>query len=109
MSATSRRTGWPSWAGSSTGTTPRTPAPPPPAPAPPRRPARRGGGGGGRGGGAPPPLAPETVIDLAASRSYLITMPADERAAALARVRHLLDTHPPLAGRAAVGLPHVTR
>lgn len=54
-------------------------------------------------------LAPETVIDLAASRSYLITMPADERAAALAQVRHLLDTHPALAGRAEIVLPYVTR
>ncbi|MDX6394053.1 MAG: hypothetical protein QOJ73_5116 [Streptosporangiaceae bacterium] len=54
-------------------------------------------------------LAPETVIDLAASRSYIITMPADERAAALARVRHLLDTHPALAGRAEIVLPYVTR
>jgi SAM-dependent methyltransferase len=54
-------------------------------------------------------LAPETVIDLAASRSYVITMPADERAAVLARVRHLLDTHPALAGRAEVVLPYVTR
>src|ERR1035438_6697654 len=53
-------------------------------------------------------LAPETVVDLAASRSYIITMPADERAAVLARVRHLLDTHPALAGRAEIVLPYVT-
>jgi SAM-dependent methyltransferase len=54
-------------------------------------------------------LSPDTVIDLAASRSYVITMPADERAAVLAAVRHLLDTHPALAGVADVVLPYVTR
>jgi SAM-dependent methyltransferase len=54
-------------------------------------------------------LAPDTVIDLAASRSYVITMPADERAAVLAAVRHLLETHPALAGAAEVVLPYVTR
>jgi SAM-dependent methyltransferase len=54
-------------------------------------------------------LTPETLIDLAASRSYIITMTAGERAAVLAAVRHLLDTHPALAGRAEIVLPYVTR
>jgi SAM-dependent methyltransferase len=54
-------------------------------------------------------LTPGTVIDLVASRSYIITMPPGERAARLAAVRHLLDTHPALAGRAEVVLPYVTR
>jgi SAM-dependent methyltransferase len=54
-------------------------------------------------------LTPDTVIDLVASRSYIITMPPGERAARLAAVRHLLDTHPALAGRDEVVLPYVTR
>jgi SAM-dependent methyltransferase len=54
-------------------------------------------------------LAPDTLIDLAASRSYVITRPAAERAAILARVRHLLDTHPALAGADELVLPYVTR
>jgi len=49
------------------------------------------------------------VIDLAASRSYIITMTPDERAAVLAAVWHLLGTHPALAGAAEVVLPYVTR
>src|SRR5260370_11283374 len=54
-------------------------------------------------------LAPDTVIALAASRSYIITMAPDERAAVLAAVLHLLGTHPALAGAAEVVLPYVTR
>jgi SAM-dependent methyltransferase len=54
-------------------------------------------------------LAPDALIDLAASRSYIITMPPDERAAVLARVRHLLETHPALAGTAEIVLPYRTR
>ncbi len=54
-------------------------------------------------------LAPETLIDLAASRSYIITMLADERAEVLARVQRLLDTHPALAGAGEIVLPYVTR
>lgn len=53
--------------------------------------------------------APAEIVDLVASRSYIITMPPDERAAVLARVRHLLDTHPDLAGAAEISLPYVTR
>jgi SAM-dependent methyltransferase len=54
-------------------------------------------------------IAPDTLLDLAASRSYIITMPADERAEVLAGVRQLLDTHAALAGTAEVVLPYVTR
>ena len=54
-------------------------------------------------------ISPGTLIDLAASRSYIITMPAGERAAVLDAVRHLLDTHPALAGRAEIDLPYLTR
>jgi len=52
---------------------------------------------------------PGGIVDLVASRSYIITMPPYERAAVLARVRHLLDTHPGLAGAAEISLPYVTR
>jgi hypothetical protein len=54
-------------------------------------------------------LTPETVIDLVASRSYIITVPAGERAEVLAGMRRLLETHPALAGQAEVVLPYVTR
>lgn len=53
--------------------------------------------------------SPAEIIDLVASRSYIITMPQDERTAVLARVRRLLDTHPDVAGAAEISLPYVTR
>lgn len=52
---------------------------------------------------------PEEIIDLVCSRSYIITMPPAGRAAVLARVRHLLGTHPGLAGADVISLPYVTR
>jgi SAM-dependent methyltransferase len=55
------------------------------------------------------PTTPAGIIDLVASRSYIITMPPDQRAAVLARVRRLLDTHPGLAGSAEISMPYVTR
>jgi len=45
---------------------------------------------------------------LAGTRSYLLTLPDDERAALLADVDALEATHPALAGRAAIDLPYVT-
>jgi len=48
------------------------------------------------------------VIDLVASRSYMIMMEPAARTEVLARVRHLLDTHPGL-GSAEITLPYVTR
>lgn len=54
-------------------------------------------------------LTPEMLVDLVASRSYVITLPADQRAAVLAQVRDLLDRHPAVAGRHEVELPYVTR
>jgi SAM-dependent methyltransferase len=53
--------------------------------------------------------APGEIIDLVASRSYIITMPPPEREAVLSRVQRLLDTHPDLAGAAGISLPYVTR
>jgi len=50
-----------------------------------------------------------TVLDLVASRSYFIVLPQDERAAMLADVETLLDTHGDLAGRGGVVMPYITR
>lgn len=49
------------------------------------------------------------VLDLVASRSYVITLPDDRREALLTGVRNLLETHPDLAGRARVSVPYVAR
>ncbi len=53
-------------------------------------------------------LSPDELIDLAASRSYVITMPDGQRAAVLARVRCLASTHPGLAWPDDLVLPYVT-
>ena len=45
---------------------------------------------------------------LAGTRSYLLTLPEDERAALLDEVDALAATHPQLAGRTEVDLPYVT-
>jgi SAM-dependent methyltransferase len=52
-------------------------------------------------------LTPDGLVELAASRSYVITLEETRRAALLARVRALLD-RPELAGRAGIPLPYVT-
>lgn len=52
---------------------------------------------------------PEELVDLLASRSYVIVLPPDERAGVLAKVRRFLETDPRTAGRAEVSLPYVTR
>ena len=49
------------------------------------------------------------VVDMVASRSYVITLPEPARTALLAEVRHLLETHPALAGAGEITLPYVTR
>ncbi|MGH3122919.1 MAG: class I SAM-dependent methyltransferase [Streptosporangiaceae bacterium] len=53
-------------------------------------------------------LSRDELIDLAASRSYVITMPDRERAAALAGVAHLADTRLGVAGAGELVLPYVT-
>jgi SAM-dependent methyltransferase len=53
-------------------------------------------------------LSRDELIDLAASRSYVITMPDEQRAEVLAQVRHLAITHPALAGSDELVLPYVT-
>jgi SAM-dependent methyltransferase len=48
------------------------------------------------------------LVDLVASRSYAILLPADERAAMLRRVLELTRTHPELVGRQHFAMPYVT-
>jgi SAM-dependent methyltransferase len=55
------------------------------------------------------PMTAEEIVDLFASRSYLITLPPDERAEALQQVRTLVMTHPDTAGRQQSNMPYVTR
>jgi SAM-dependent methyltransferase len=50
----------------------------------------------------------DALLDLVASRSHVILLPPDERAAVLAQVRQLMVTHPALIGRAEYDLPYVT-
>ena len=52
---------------------------------------------------------PQGLLDLVASRSYVITLPDAERARVLERVADLLRTHPDLRGRREVPLPYLTR
>ncbi len=54
-------------------------------------------------------LPADALVDMVASRSYVITRPAAERAAVLDEVRHLLGTCPALAGADEIALPYVTR
>ena len=48
------------------------------------------------------------LIALAGSRSRMILLPADERAAVLAQIRQLMATHPALLSRSTYALPYVT-
>ena len=52
-------------------------------------------------------VGPERLIDMVASRSAVILMPPDERAAVLGEVRRLIATHPDLVGRTEFRLPYV--
>jgi SAM-dependent methyltransferase len=54
-------------------------------------------------------LGRDQLLDLVASRSYVILLPSDERAALLAQVRQLMATHPALVGRTEFALPYLTR
>lgn len=53
-------------------------------------------------------LSPDALVDLVASRSYVITQPPAARERILAGVRRLLASHPDLAGAATIGLPYLT-
>lgn len=54
------------------------------------------------------PFTHEGLLDLVASRSYMIVAPEQERDRVLRQVKDLLDTHPALAGRGEFELPYVT-
>jgi SAM-dependent methyltransferase len=53
-------------------------------------------------------IGPEELVDLVASRSAVILLPAHERAAVLREVRQLMATHPALVGHTDYQLPYVT-
>ncbi|MFD5468111.1 class I SAM-dependent methyltransferase [Kitasatospora sp. NPDC127059] len=55
------------------------------------------------------PTTPAGLLDMVASRSYVIALPEAERARLLADVEHLLATHPGVAGRDEIAMPYVTR
>ncbi len=48
------------------------------------------------------------VVDMIASRSYVILLPPGQRETLLADVRHLLESDPALAGQPGIALPYVT-
>jgi SAM-dependent methyltransferase len=54
------------------------------------------------------PMTPAGLIDLIASRSYVIVAPDDERDRILSGVQRLLDHHPDLSGREDFEMPYVT-
>ncbi len=54
------------------------------------------------------PASPATLLDLVASRSYVITLPPPRRDALLDEVRQLLRTHADLAGATEIMVPYVT-
>jgi SAM-dependent methyltransferase len=53
-------------------------------------------------------ISRSALLDLVASRSHVILLPPDERAALLAQVRQLMVTHPDMVGRDEYELPYVT-
>ena len=53
-------------------------------------------------------LSPQGLIDLVASRSYVITAEPDRRRMILDEVRDLLSSHPALAGREEIEMPYIT-
>jgi SAM-dependent methyltransferase len=55
------------------------------------------------------PITEPVLLDMVASRSYVITAPPEEREAILGRVRDLLNRHPALAGQHDIAMPYVTR
>lgn len=53
------------------------------------------------------PMTPAGLLELVASRSYILVASEDERAEITARVQHLLDHHPELVGRDHFEMPYV--
>ena len=54
-------------------------------------------------------LSPDALVDMVSSRSYVSTMPPADRDKLLNDLRHLMRTHPSLAGTGEIALPYVTR
>ncbi len=54
-------------------------------------------------------IAPAALLDLVASRSYVLVLPEAEQEAMLIEVRQLIATEPALAGRRIIAMPYVTR
>jgi SAM-dependent methyltransferase len=55
------------------------------------------------------PIDAERLVELVASRSYVIVAPEAERQRLFAAVRDLVATHPDLAGRESFEMPYITR
>jgi SAM-dependent methyltransferase len=53
-------------------------------------------------------LSPADLVQLVASRSYVITLPGQQRRELLAEVTGFVATDPALAGREQVGFPYIT-
>jgi hypothetical protein len=53
-------------------------------------------------------LSPADLVQLVASRSYVITLPEQERRGLLAEVADFVATDPALADREQVGFPYIT-
>lgn len=54
-------------------------------------------------------FTPNDLCDLVASRSYVITLAANERQVLDAKVRQLVKTHPALAGEQDIQMPYIAR
>lgn len=55
------------------------------------------------------PMTAQGIVDLFASRSYVIALSLNGRTEALEQVRELLRTHPDTRGRDEIQMPYVTR
>lgn len=55
------------------------------------------------------PMSAARLIELLASRSYVIVAPEEERRQFFAAVQDLVATHPDLAGRESFEMPYITR
>lgn len=55
------------------------------------------------------PASRQEILDMVASRSYVISMPAPERERLLGEVAELLSGHPGLRGREEIEMPYISR
>jgi hypothetical protein len=51
----------------------------------------------------------QEILDMVASRSYVISMLAPERDELLSEVAELLSEHPDLSGREEIAMPYIAR